>query len=89
MNIAVENIKCQGCAGTITNRLTSAFETKSIKVDIEKGIVSIDIDETKREEVAELLLNLGYPENDTVHGLGSAKATAKSFISCAIGKINE
>ncbi|HIM58112.1 MAG TPA: copper chaperone, partial [Gammaproteobacteria bacterium] len=86
MNITVENIKCGGCAGTITKKLTSAFDTQDIEVNIEQGTISIDIDDAKRAEVAKVLLDLGYPETDSVHGFSSAKAKAKSFVSCAIGK---
>ncbi len=89
MNITVENIKCGGCAGTITKKLTSAFDTQDIEVNIEQGTISIDIDDAKRAEVAKVLLDLGYPETDSVHGFGSAKAKAKSFVSCAIGKMDQ
>ena len=89
MNITVENIKCGGCAGTITKKLISAFDTDNVDVNIEQGIISIDIDDAKREELAKVLLDLGYPETDSVHGFDSAKAKAKSFVSCAIGKMDQ
>jgi copper chaperone CopZ len=89
MNITVENIKCGGCAGTITKKLISYFDTDNVDVNIEQGIISIDIDDAKREELAKVLLDLGYPETDSVHGFDSAKAKAKSFVSCAIGKMDQ
>jgi copper chaperone CopZ len=89
MDITVENIKCGGCAGTITKKLSSTFDTENINVNIEQGTISIDIDDTKREELVQVLLGLGYPETDSVHGLNSAKAKAKSFVSCAIGKMDQ
>ncbi len=89
MNITVENIKCGGCAGTITKKLTKVFDTDKVNINIEQGIVDIDIDESKREELIEVLLDLGYPETDSVHGFDSAKAKAKSFVSCAIGKMDQ
>ncbi len=89
MNIAVENIKCGGCASTITKKLTEAFDTKTIKVDVEQGLINIDIEDSRREEVSQMLLSLGYPETDSVHGFDSAKAKAKSFVSCAIGKMDQ
>ncbi|HCW72295.1 MAG TPA: heavy metal transporter, partial [Gammaproteobacteria bacterium] len=61
MDITVENIKCGGCAGTITKKLSSAFDTENIDVNIEQGTISIDIDDSKREELAQVLLGLGYP----------------------------
>ena len=89
MDITVENIKCGGCAGTITKKLSSTFDTENINVNIEQGTISIDIDDPKREELVQVLLGLGYPETDSVHGLNSAKAKAKSFVSCAIGKMDQ
>lgn len=88
MNITVENIKCGGCAGTITKKLSAAFDTDNIQINIEQGIVSIDVDKSKKTQVAEILLNLGYPEINSVQGFSSTKAKAKSFVSCAIGKID-
>ena len=89
LNIMVENIKCGGCAGSITKKLVESFDTKDIEVNIEQGTISIDIDDTRRVEVAKVLLDLGYPETDSVHGFDSAKAKAKSFVSCAIGKMDQ
>ncbi len=89
MNITVENIKCGGCAGSITKKLTATFDTNNINVNIEQGVITIDLDDSRREELAKTLLDLGYPETDSVHGFDSAKAKAKSFVSCAIGKTDK
>ncbi len=89
MNITVENIKCSGCAGSITKKLSATFNTEDINVNIEKGVITIDLDNSRREELAKVLLDIGYPEIDSVHGFDSAKAKAKSFVSCAIGKMNQ
>jgi copper chaperone CopZ len=89
MEITVENIKCGGCASTISKKLTSVFNTNKIDINIEQGIVSIDIDNSKKDELVQVLLGLGYPETNSVNGFNSAKAKAKSFVSCAIGKIDK
>lgn len=88
MNMTVENIKCGGCATTISKKLTTVFATNAIDINIEQGIISIDIDNTRRAELAQVLLDLGYPESNSIHGLKSVKAKAKSFVSCAIGKMD-
>jgi copper chaperone len=88
MEIIVDNIKCAGCAGTITKKLTTTFDTENIDINIEQGIINLDVDDAKKAEVVKILLNLGYPEIDSVHGFNSAKAKAKSFVSCAIGKMD-
>ena len=89
MEITVDNIKCGGCAGSITKKLTSTFDTDKIDVNIEQGVISIDLDDSKKDELAKVLLDLGYPEIDSVQGFDSAKAKAKSFVSCAIGKMDK
>jgi len=89
MEITVDNIKCGGCAGSITKKLTEVFDTDKINVDIEQGTINIDLDDSKKNELIEVLLDLGYPETDSVHGFDSAKAKAKSFVSCAIGTMNK
>lgn len=86
--ISVENIKCGGCAGTITRRLNELDAVSDVQVDVETGVVSITGDESSKTEVTQLLLNLGYPESGTAEGLKAAKARAKSFVSCAVGKMS-
>ena len=86
--IAVENIKCGGCASTITRRLNALDAVSDCQVDVETGVVSITGDESSKTEVTQLLLNLGYPESGTAEGLKAAKAKAKSFVSCAVGRMS-
>ena len=38
----VENIKCGGCAGTITKKVNAVDGVNNTEVDIEAGIVKID-----------------------------------------------
>jgi len=85
--IKVENIKCGGCAGTINKRLNELDSVDDCQVDIENGIVSISGDESSRDEATQLLLSLGYPETGTAEGLKAATAKAKSFVSCAVGRM--
>ncbi len=86
--ISVENIKCGGCANTITSKLSQLQSVDSCDVDVENGLVSINGDEAHKTETTELLLKLGYPETGTAEGLKAAKAKAKSFVSCAVGRID-
>ena len=86
--ISVENIKCGGCANTISSKLSQLENVESCDVDVESGVVSINGDESHKAEAAALLLKLGYPESGTAEGLKAAKAKAKSFVSCAVGKMS-
>jgi len=87
-SIQVENIKCGGCAGTISKRLNELESVTECNVDVEAGTVTINGDESDKVAVAQLLLKLGYPETGTAEGLKAAKAKAKSFVSCAVGKMS-
>lgn len=85
--ISVENIKCGGCASTISSKLTPLDYIDACDVDVEKGIVTITGDASHKAQAALVLLKAGYPETGTVEGLKAAKAKAKSFVSCAVGKM--
>ena len=86
-SVAVENIKCGGCANSITKALSAIPGITSVSVDVEKGEIGLDGEEALQPEVLKKLLSLGYPQSGAVSGLGSATAKAKSFVSCAIGRV--
>ena len=86
--IEVENIKCGGCANTIGNKLSKLDGVAQVSVDIEAGRVSVNAADDSREQLVKTLLQSGYPEKGTAEGVKAAKAKAKSFVSCAIGKIS-
>lgn len=88
-SISVENIKCGGCANTIKTRLVELEPVSEVEVEIETGIVTIEGNESERDTVTAELLRLGYPESGTAEGLKAAAAKAKSFVSCAIGRIEK
>ena len=86
--IEVENIKCGGCANTIMNKLNKLDGVEQVSVDIEAGRVSVEASDDNREQLVQTLLQSGYPEKGTAEGIKAAKAKAKSFVSCAIGRIS-
>ena len=88
IDIQVENIKCGGCAATIKKNILSDSRVNGVEVDIEEGIVIIDSSEDARDEYSVALLKMGYPETGTAEGIAAAKAKAKSFVSCAVGKVD-
>jgi copper chaperone len=85
--VTVENIKCGGCANSIRKALTAIPGVAAVEVDIEKGDIRVEGDEAARAAVTRRLRELGYPESGAVSGIGSATAKAKSFVSCAIGRM--
>ena len=87
-SVSVENIKCGGCANTIKTKLEKLDSVETVAVEVEQGMVNIDGDTAQRDSVITLLLKLGYPETGTTEGIAAAKAKAKSFVSCAVGRMN-
>lgn len=89
MRIEVENIKCGGCAASIRKGLEALDGVEAVEVDIEAGAVEVQANEQLRPEIARKLAGMGYPETGSVQGLKSAGAKAKSFVSCAVGRMDK
>lgn len=85
----VENIKCGGCAGTIKKRLLNAADITFVDVDVAQGLVTIEAETDNSETWRAELLAMGYPEKGTAAGMAAAKAKAKSFVSCAVGRVDQ
>jgi copper chaperone len=88
LSIQVENIKCGGCANSIKKGLMDEAGVSTVEIDVENGMVSIDGENLDRDAIASHLLKMGYPERGSVEGMKAATAKAKSFVSCAIGKVS-
>ena len=88
LSIQVENIKCGGCANSIKKGLMDEAGVLTVAIDVENGMVSIDGENLDRDAIAAHLLKMGYPESGSVEGMKAATAKAKSFVSCAIGKVS-
>lgn len=86
-SIEVENIKCNGCATSIRNKLLADGRVRAVEVDIEAGRVTLDADDAGRDEVVAVLAHLGYPLVGSEEGLKAVASKAKSFVSCAIGRL--
>lgn len=84
--VYIENLKCGGCAATIKKGVSNIPGVEEVHVDVEKSMVSFSSEENLLTEVKEKLSKLGYPEvgdtNTLVH-------KAKSFVSCAVGRVNK
>lgn len=89
MRIEVENIKCGGCAGSIRKGLAAVDGVGSVEVDIEGGVVEVQASDDLRPEITRKLASMGYPETGSVQGLKSAGAKARSFVSCAVGRMDK
>lgn len=86
--IAVDNIKCGGCANSIRQKLAKINGILTIEVDVQGEIVIITSGHDVRIEAIETLNSLGYPEKGQSEGLSALKSKAKSLVSCALGKLS-
>ena len=84
--LVLQNLKCTGCASTITSKLTDFDFVHSVMVDVEASTVEVIYElEINLPILQEALRKLGYP---VVGEANSLTTKAKSYVSCAIGKIN-
>lgn len=85
----VLNVKCGGCASTLTKSLKEEFGEVEVNLDVMPRQITLDVEDEQKEALKLKLRSLGYPlTSDELSGLQKATTTAKSFISCAIGKMN-
>lgn len=84
-NIAIANLKCHGCATTITKELLKINGVKEVSVDMEHDAVTVLSKDTDRKLLTARLYELGYPEATEENGL---LLQLKSYGSCLIGKLN-
>jgi copper chaperone CopZ len=83
--IHIENLKCHGCANTIRREIGRFPEVKEVEVSHKDSSVRVthEGEDTFREMITKRLAKLGYPELGQNSGLNKAK----SYLSCAIGRI--
>ncbi|MFM1859020.1 MAG: hypothetical protein RL133_520 [Pseudomonadota bacterium] len=86
-SINIENLKCGGCANTIVKGLTALGGVTQVEVDHDQSAVRFMADPQHLAAVKEKLAAMGYPEQGSVTGFTAGLATAKSFVSCAIGRV--
>ncbi len=87
VTIKIENLKCHGCANTITSGLRKFKEVENVIVRVEDSTVMISFNgsDDKVDKYKKKLANLGYPET----GENSRLSIVKSYVSCAIGRIHD
>ena len=85
--IKIQNLKCGGCANTIITKISSLDNVKEVTVNVEDSTVTFNtLSEKEIEIVKNKLTTLGYPadgENNSVI------SKAKSYVSCATGKMSQ
>lgn len=85
-SVIIQNLKCGGCANTVTNKLSELEGVSNVKVDVDSSEVNFELEkEENMQQVIERLAQIGYPiEGDE----NSLMQKAKSFVSCAVGRMS-
>ena len=85
----VVNVICGGCASTLKEKLFEKFGEVEVDLEKEPREITLDIEEKEIPALGEALKKLGYPFITEKMGfVDGTSAKAKSFVSCAIGKMN-
>ena len=85
--VVVQNLKCGGCANTISSKLLEINNIVNLKVDIDASLIKFDYsNKADLLAVKNKLKALGYPEVDDKN---SMLFKAKSLVSCATGKFKK
>ena len=87
-HLNVANIKSDGCANTICSTLDALDGVNSTVVNVTNGAVFVEATNEKRGVLTSTLLDLGYPEINTLKINNSFSTIAKSFISCVKGRLH-
>lgn len=86
-SIEIQNLKCGGCANTIITQLLKLDNISDVSVNNETNNVAFNYsNENSIKLVKKKLSDLGYPE---VGELNTLPKKAKSFVSCAVGRITK
>ena len=84
--LELQNLKCGGCANTITKTIDKSVAADNIVVNAETGVVSFDLDdETFLDGIKLDLASKGYPVVGDSNSLGQK---VKSYVSCAVGRVS-
>ena len=88
MQIEINHLKCGGCEKSIVRGLSAMPEISDLVVDREHHMVRFSGVAASREAVVQNLKAMGYPEKGSLEGMEAGLANAKSFVSCAVGRIS-
>lgn len=79
----VENIKCGGCINSIKTALLKIENVEEVTIDKDIDTIFVNGNADRLTIIAKLN-ELGYPEK----GDNTLLRQAKSYVNCAIGKMN-
>lgn len=85
--IEIQNLKCGGCAHTITTKIGAIENISNVEVSLHNSTVGFQYENDNDVKLVEAKLSvLGYPiQGEDNSGISKAK----SFVSCVIGKVSK
>ena len=83
--IIIANLKCSGCATTITKEISALNGVSKVSVDPSNDSVDVTYENIDRKQIIDKLHHLGYPEATEENGM---LLQLKSYASCMIGKLD-
>lgn len=85
----VLNVKCEGCANTLKKSLATEFGEVKVDLECDPRKITLTVEDDGIERLKFILRSLGYPlATDQLGALQTLTTNAKSFVSCAIGKMD-
>jgi copper chaperone CopZ len=84
LELFVENIKCGGCMTSIKKGILELKGVSQVAIALEDEKITIEGDHLNRKAITKKLDGIGYPEK----GNNTLFKEAKSYVSCAIGKMS-
>ncbi len=90
VRIKIDNLKCGGCATSIEMGLLALDGVTKAHVIEEADEVEVSYNEGMNLAlIKNKLKKLGYPETGTTEGIEKLTTNVRSYVSCAIGKLNK
>lgn len=88
--LQVENVKCGGCASTLKKKLEPLFGEVEVNLEVQPRQITLEIDEEQMDALKTALHEIGYPLSSEHLGfVDSASTKMKSFVSCAVGRMDK
>ena len=85
----VFNVKCGGCASTLKSKLAEEFGEIEVNLNVHPRKITLDMANKDVDKLSKALRELGYPlAAEEMSFMDRTSAKGKSFVSCAIGRMN-
>ncbi len=85
----VQNVKCGGCANTLKKSLAEQFGEVEVDLEVTPRKITLEIEPEQEETLRTTLRKIGYPlVGEEMGTFATIETKAKSFVSCAVGRMD-